>query len=106
MANTAALVHAFAAGDAALLARALDDGYAEPARAPAVPGFAAVKRAAIAAGAFGGSISGAGPTVFAIAPDERVAQRCAEAMRAAFAEAGVESAVHVGGIARQGVRRA
>ena len=106
MANTAALVHAFAAGDGALLARALDDRYAEPARAPAIPGFDAVKRAAIAAGAFGGSISGAGPTVFAIAPDERAARRCAEAMRAAFAEAGVESALHTGGIARQGARRA
>lgn len=106
MANTAALVHAFAAGDGALLARALDDGYAEPARSPAIPGFAAVKRAAIAAGAFGGSISGAGPTVFAIAPDERVGRRCAEAMQAAFAAAGVGSALHAGGIARQGVRRA
>ena len=106
MANSAALVHAFAAGDGALLSRALDDGYAEPARSPAIPGFAAVKSAAIAAGAFGGSISGAGPTVFAIAPDERAARRCAEAMRAAFVEAGVESALHAGSIARQGVRRA
>ena len=106
MANTAALVHAFGAGDGALLARALEDHFAEPARAPAIPGFAAVKRAAIAAGAFGGSISGAGPTVFAIAPGEPAARRAAAAMRAAFAEAGVESEAHAGGIARQGARRA
>jgi homoserine kinase len=105
MANTAALVHAFAAGDGALLSRALDDRFAEPVRAPAIPGFAAVKRAALEAGAFGGSISGAGPTVFAIAPDELVARGCAAAMQSAFAEAGVESAIHVGGIERQGVRR-
>jgi homoserine kinase len=105
MANTAALVHAFATGDGALLGRALDDRFAEPVRAPAIPGFAMVKRAALDAGGFGGSISGAGPTVFAIARDVGAARRCAVAMRAAFAEVGIESVSHVGGIERQGVRR-
>jgi homoserine kinase len=65
-----------------------------------------VKRAALEAGAFGGSISGAGPSVFAIAPDEGTARRCAAAMAGAFAGAGVESTTHAGSIARRGVRRA
>ena len=104
MANTAALVYAFATGDAALLARALDDPHAEPRRAPLIPRFAEVKAAALAAGASGCSISGSGPSVFAIAVDEQVARRCARAMQAAFGDVPYDA--NVGGVARQGVRPA
>lgn len=103
MANTAALAHAFAVGDGALLRRALDDRYAEPRRAALIPHFHDVKRAALDAGAFGCSISGSGPTIFAIAENEAAASRCAAAMQDAFAE--VESTEHVGAIAKEGVRR-
>jgi hypothetical protein len=48
MANTAALAWAFAASDAALVRRSLDDRYAEPGRR-AHPPFAEVKAAALAA---------------------------------------------------------
>jgi homoserine kinase len=102
MANTAALMHAFATGDADLLSRALDDRFAEPRRAPLIPNFFLVKSAAIEAGALGCSISGAGPSVFAIARDEPSAQRCAEAMHRAF---GIASATHIGPIATEGVRK-
>ena len=104
MANTTALAHAFAVADGELLRRALDDRYAEPARAPMIRHFAEVKRAAIEAGAFGCSISGSGPTLFAIAADERAARECAAAMQRAFAE--IDSTSHVGAIAKEGVRRA
>ena len=40
--------------------------------------------------------------IFAIAADEPAARRCAEAMRAAFGT--IDSALHVGAIAQQGVR--
>lgn len=103
MANTTALAHAFAIADGALLKRALDDRYAEPRRAPLIPRFADVKRAALDAGAFGCSISGSGPTLFAVAPDERTARECAAAMERAFGET---ASVHVGAIAKEGVRRA
>lgn len=104
MANTTALAHAFASGDGELLRRALDDRYAEPRRAQLIPRFYDVKRAAIDSGAFGSSISGSGPTLFAIAPDEGVARACADRMRRAFRE--VESTAHVGPVAKQGARRA
>jgi homoserine kinase len=104
MANTTALAHAFATGDGALLRRALDDRYAEPVRAPLIPHFHEVQRAALAAGAFGCSISGSGPTLFAIAADQRTAHDCASAMQEAFRE--IESTVHVGAIAKEGVRAA
>lgn len=103
MANTTALAHAFASGDGELLRRALDDRYAEPRRAQLIPRFYDVKRAALDSGAFGSSISGSGPTLFAIAPHEAVARACADRMRRAFGE--VESAAHVGPIAKEGARR-
>jgi homoserine kinase len=103
MANTTALAHAFAVADGELLRRALDDRYAEPRRAPLIPRFHDVKRAALDAGAFGCSISGSGPTLFAVAPDERTARACASAMEAAFGEV---ASAHVGAIAQEGVRRA
>jgi homoserine kinase len=103
MANTAALAHAFATGDEALLSRALDDRYAEPLRAPLIPHFHDVKRAAVLGGAFACSISGSGPTVFAIARDEATAHVAAAAMQHAFGE--VASTSHVGPIAKEGARR-
>jgi homoserine kinase len=104
MANTTALAHAFAIADGALLRRALDDRYAEPRRAKLIPHFYDVKKAALSAGAFGCSISGSGPTLFAIAENESAARDCAAAMQRAFGD--VESSFHVGAIAKEGVRRA
>ena len=104
MANTTALAQAFVTGDGALLRRSLDDRYAEPKRAPLIPRFYEVKRAALDAGAFGCSISGSGPTLFAIAENETLARSVASAMQSAFAE--LESSTHIGPIAREGVRRA
>ncbi len=103
MANTTALAHAFAVADGALLRRALDDRYAEPRRAPLIPRFRDVKRAALDAGAFGCSISGSGPTLFAVCADEPAARACAAAMESAFGEI---AGAHVGAIAKEGVRRA
>jgi homoserine kinase len=102
MANTTALAHAFAVADGELLRRALDDRYAEPRRASLIPRFYEVKRAALDAGAFGCSISGSGPTLFAIAANEVSAKKCADAMERAFGEI---AAMHVAPIAKEGVRR-
>jgi homoserine kinase len=103
MANVAAMVHAFATGDGALLRRSLDDRYAEPRRASLIPHFYDVKQAALDAGAFGCSISGSGPTVFAIVPPEK-ASFIAAVMLEAFDDIACD--VHVAPIAQQGVRRA
>jgi homoserine kinase len=103
-ANVAAMVAAFASGDLALLARALDDGIAEPARAPLLPGFVAAKAAALTAGAIGASISGAGPTAFALVPGMEIGQRVAAAMRAAYQAAGLDAEARVCEVDRVGVR--
>lgn len=84
MAQVAAMVAACYADDLPLFGRALDDHYAEPARAPLIPGFTEAKRAALEAGALGASISGAGPSSFAIVADAETAGRVALAMQAVY----------------------
>jgi homoserine kinase len=102
MANTVSLAHAFAVGDGELLARALDDRYAEPLRASLIPHYYDIKRAAVLNGAFGCAISGSGPTMFAVCEDEDVARRVCDAMQNA---SGGVRLVHVGAIAAEGVRQ-
>ena len=102
--NLAALVASLYAGDLALMGRSLDDLIAEPVRAVLIPGFAAVKAAALQAGAIGCSISGAGPAVFALAASRARAETVAETMRQAFADAGLTAAAYVSEISRAGPR--
>ena len=98
MASTTALAYAFATADASLVRRALDDRYAEPLRADLIPNFREVKRAALDAGAIGCSISGSGPSIFALTADNDA--RVADAMRAAMKS--FDCDVHVGMISRRG----
>ena len=103
-AQVAAIVAALASGDLALLGRAIDDRIAEPARAPLIPGFRAAKAAALQAGALGASISGAGPTTFALAGDLACAQAVAAAMESAFAAQAITSTVRVCEVDRAGAQ--
>ena len=102
-ANLGALVHGLHVSDFALIARSLEDSIAEPRRAPLVPGLAAIKRAAVDAGALGCSLSGSGPSIFALCRDRAVAERVAPAMTAAVQKAiGGESQTYVSSISSRG----
>ena len=90
-ANVAALASACFSGDLALLARCLEDFVVTPARAVLIPGCLDVIEAALATGALGSSISGSGPSLFALCRSERSATDAARAMSAAFRRAGLES---------------
>jgi homoserine kinase len=103
-AQVGAIVAALASGDYALLGRAIDDRIAEPARTRLLPGFAEAKRAALDAGALGSSISGAGPTAFALARGARSARRVSEAMTAAYSARGFPSRARISRIDRRGAR--
>lgn len=103
-ANVAAMVAALTSGDLELLRRALDDGIAEPARAPLLPGFREAKAAALAAGALGCSISGAGPTSFAFAPNDDHAAAIGAAMMSAYESRGVTATSRVARIDDRGAR--
>jgi homoserine kinase len=103
-AQVGAMIAALASGDYDLLGRAIDDRIAEPARAKLLPGFREAKKAALAAGALGSSISGSGPTTFALVRGAEIGSRVAEAMSAAYAGCGQRSEVRVAQIDRQGAR--
>jgi homoserine kinase len=78
-------------GEAELVREGLKDVLVEPRRAPLVPNFARVKQAALDHHAMGASISGAGPSLFGWFEHRAEADAAAEAMRGAFAEAGLDS---------------
>ena len=102
--NLAALVHALDRGDRDLLRRCLRDLVAEPYRAALVPGFREAQAAALAAGAWGCTLSGAGPSVFAVAPAHDLADGVAEAVVAAFERAELPSRARLCRLDRLGAR--
>ena len=102
LAQVSAMVAACFTNDVGLFGRAIDDRIAEPARAHLLPGFVEAKRAAMAAGALGASISGSGPTAFAIADSAELAERVAGVMTAAYASSDIESTATMTTIDEQG----
>jgi homoserine kinase len=102
-ANLAGFLAGCFSGDLALIRESLLDVVIEPQRQALIPGFMEVKHAALAAGALGSSISGAGPTVFAWS-DEADAEKVRVAMVEAFARHGLETDSWVSAIDRAGAR--
>ncbi len=89
-ANLGAFVDGLHRSDFAQIGRSLEDTIAEPRRASLVPGLALIKRAAAEAGALGCSLSGSGPSLFALCVGRPIAERVADAMTAAVK-------THIGG---------
>ncbi len=74
------------------LKAALQDRIHQPYRLPLIQGFDAVQTAALQAGAYGLVISGAGPTLLAIAPQSQ-AEAIAQAMETAWQQQAVQALV-------------
>lgn len=99
----AGFIAACVANDPELIRRCLKDVIIEPQRKPAVPCFDAVKEAAVKANALGCSLSGSGPSIFALCL-EADAQNAAEAMEAACRNAGYECQSWVSPMSAGGAR--
>jgi homoserine kinase len=102
MGNVAGLVSGLLLPDYDLIGRSLVDVIIEPIRAILIPQFNEVKAAALDQGALGCSISGSGPSVFALSRGQATAQRVGQAMAEAFAELDIQSDIFVSGINQQG----
>lgn len=89
-ANLAGFLTGCFTGDLQLIRESLEDVIIEPQRKKLIPGFDAVKQGALGNGAFGCSISGAGPTIFAWC-EAGDAERIRDAMVAAFKAHGLDS---------------
>lgn len=101
-ANVAAFIAGLYRSDWALLGRSLRDDVIEPQRAPLIPGFYAVKEAALAAGALGCSISGAGPSIFALFDSREKAVQAGEAMQNALSRENVKSTLYLSDVNLKG----
>jgi homoserine kinase len=91
LSRAALLVGALATGDFSALSEALRDKIHQDYRAPLVPGFAAISAAAQGAGAYGVTLSGAGPSILAWMPEESTP--IVEAMRKAASDEGLKGRV-------------
>ena len=104
-ANLGALIDGLHRGDFDLISRSLEDRIAEPRRAALVPGLAVIKQAAVDAGALGCSLSGSGPSLFALCRSAADAERVARAMTGAVrTEIGGETQTYVSSVAPHGAR--
>lgn len=104
MGNVAGLVAGLMKPDYDLISRSMVDVIIEPVRAILIPQFGEVKQAALDNGALGCSISGSGPSMFALCRDAATARRVGQAMQEAFLAVGITSEVYVSEINRQGPR--
>jgi homoserine kinase len=87
----ALLIRALATADYPRLRLAMEDRLHQPYRLPLIPGSEAAMEAAYAAGAAGGALSGAGPSLLAFVPGNASTHfAIRDAMCAAFVSAGVE----------------
>jgi len=102
-ARLALLVLGLEHGDGDLVRRAMWDRIAEPRRAPLYPGYPQARTAGLEAGALGVVVSGAGPTLVALAP--RAARPAvAAALVAGYAKAGIDARAHVAEVDAAGAR--
>jgi homoserine kinase len=99
----AGFVAACMAGDIDLIGRTLRDVVIEPQRAGAVSCFENVKEAAMRAGALGCSLSGSGPSIFALC-EERKGLNMASAMEQACLALGIECQSWVSPLDAEGAR--
>jgi homoserine kinase len=89
MAST--LLSGFAFQDIEMIGRGMHDVVVEPSRRRLVPGYPKVREAALAEGASGVCISGAGPTVLALVGRQANSTRVLRAMLLAFKGTGVDA---------------
>lgn len=101
-ANIGAFIVGLFNADIPLIGRCLRDEIIEPQRAALIPGFYDVQEAAMNAGALGCSISGAGPSIFALCANSLIAENAGAAMQQAFAKHKIQSDLYLSGINQEG----
>jgi homoserine kinase len=101
--NLGGLICGLIQEDYGLISRSIHDVIAEPRRQKLIPDFYKAKRAAMGAGALGFSISGAGPSVFALCEGEEIATKVAAAVAKVFLALPLECQAYVSKINPHGV---
>jgi len=96
VANSSLMVSGFAKKDVKLIGKGMTERAVEQARKPMVPGYDLVRSKALAAGAEGVCISGAGPSMLAVVDTRKNRPKSVlDAMQAAFRHEGAKSSGYV-----------
>ena len=90
LSNASAIVAGFMKKDPELIGNSIKDVIVEPARQHMIPGYQKVKQNAIKAGAYGVTISGAGPSVIAFSKNSMDLKKISNAMSKGFKTAHIE----------------
>lgn len=101
-ANVGGMMVGLLRGDYELIGRSLVDYIAEPYRSKLIPGFYEMKNAAINAGALGASISGSGPSVFALCHGKEIAYQVGDSMKNIMNTMNIGADVYVSKVNNQG----
>lgn len=104
MGHIASFITGLYENDHSLVKRSFIDELAEPYRSTLIPGYERVKAAALEQGALGCGISGSGPSMFALCPDEETAEKAGHAMGKVFLEVDLASDLYLSTISQQGAR--
>lgn len=102
--NLGGLICGLIQSDYGLISRSIHDVIAEPRRQKLIPEFYKAKRAAMATGALGFSISGAGPSVFALCEGKEIAAKSGAAISKVFSTIPLENQIHISPINQTGVK--
>lgn len=100
--NAAGLIVGLLQGDTGLISRSLEDVVVEPTRSTLIPGFSEMKSAAMEEGALGCSISGSGPSLFALTRDKHQAEKVGLALTKACHQKGLDCDLYISSINKQG----
>ena len=90
LSNASAIVAGFMKKDPELIGNSIKDVIVEPARQHMIPGYEKVKQNALKAGAYGVTISGAGPSVIAFSKSSFDLKKISAAMSRGFKTANIE----------------
>ncbi len=100
--NLASFIVGMFNSDIELIGRSLQDVLIEPQRKKLIPYFDAVKEAALSAGALGCSISGAGPSIFALSANSLIAEEVGVNMKRVFKENKIRCTIYQSRINQEG----
>lgn len=100
--NVAGFVAGLLKNDLALLSRSMIDVIIEPIRSILIPNYNDVRQAATEAGALGCSISGSGPSVFALCENSEVAENVAARVKKVYSQLDIEFDIYQSAVNNSG----
>ncbi len=102
--NVAGVITALMKGDIELLGRSMHDPLVEPIRSMLIPGFDEAKQAALKAGVVASSISGSGPSIFAISSTRDGAEKGSRAFSKVFDRYHIDYQVYISKLNMEGAK--